>query len=216
MNAQPASANVYQLRVWLRAISPMIWRRVLLRGDHTLADLHYVLQIAFGWHGEHLHCFRLHGREYCIPGLGGADYTADARTISLDLLGLRPRENFFYEYGFTDNWLHEIRVEQIRPAARSDGCPVCVAGKRAGPPEDCGGPWAYLEQRQQFNLAYVARYIAVILDEQTDADTREEHREELVEATPWILVDHFDRRAVNQRLQQYATGDAGWRDYVEL
>jgi len=27
----------------------MIWRRLWVRSDSTIADLHYTLQIAFGW-----------------------------------------------------------------------------------------------------------------------------------------------------------------------
>jgi hypothetical protein len=41
-------AEVYRLHVWIRQISPMIWRRLLVRSDSTIADLHYALQIAFG------------------------------------------------------------------------------------------------------------------------------------------------------------------------
>ena len=41
--------HVYQLKVWIQAISPMVWRRLLVRSDSTLADLHYTLQIAIGW-----------------------------------------------------------------------------------------------------------------------------------------------------------------------
>jgi len=37
------SVKIYQLRVSLTHISPMIWRRVLVRSDNTLADLHYRL-----------------------------------------------------------------------------------------------------------------------------------------------------------------------------
>ena len=32
---------IYQLKVVLLGISPMIWRRLLVRGDSTIADLHY-------------------------------------------------------------------------------------------------------------------------------------------------------------------------------
>jgi len=37
--------DVYQLRIVLRGISPLIWRRLLVRSDTTLAQLHLVLQI---------------------------------------------------------------------------------------------------------------------------------------------------------------------------
>jgi len=45
---------VYQLRVVLRGISPLIWRRLLVRSDSTVADLHSTLQTAFGWSDDHL------------------------------------------------------------------------------------------------------------------------------------------------------------------
>jgi hypothetical protein len=51
--------EVYQFRVWLRGISPAIWRRLRLRSDQTLADLHYSLQIVYGWSDEHLHRFAI-------------------------------------------------------------------------------------------------------------------------------------------------------------
>jgi Plasmid pRiA4b ORF-3-like protein len=38
--------EVYRLHVWIRQISPMIWRRLLVRSDSTIADLHYALQMA--------------------------------------------------------------------------------------------------------------------------------------------------------------------------
>jgi hypothetical protein len=43
------SPEIYQVHVWIRQISPMIWRRLLVHADNTLADLHYAIQIAFGW-----------------------------------------------------------------------------------------------------------------------------------------------------------------------
>jgi Plasmid pRiA4b ORF-3-like protein len=51
---------VYQFKVVLRGISPMIWRRLLLRSDHSIADLHYTIQIAMGWSDSHLHRFHIH------------------------------------------------------------------------------------------------------------------------------------------------------------
>ncbi len=49
---------VYQLRLWLREISPAIWRRLLVRSDSAIADLHYTIQIVMGWTDFHLHQFK--------------------------------------------------------------------------------------------------------------------------------------------------------------
>ncbi len=62
--AESAAPIVYQLRVVLRGISPLIWRRLLVRGDSTIADLHHALQIAFGWTDTHLHRFVIHRKDY--------------------------------------------------------------------------------------------------------------------------------------------------------
>lgn len=40
------SIEVYQLRIWIKGISPMIWRRLLVKSNSTIADLHYTIQIA--------------------------------------------------------------------------------------------------------------------------------------------------------------------------
>lgn len=54
--------EIYQLRVYLREISPTIWRWLLLRSDSTITDLHYTLQIAMGWTDFHLHRFVIRGK----------------------------------------------------------------------------------------------------------------------------------------------------------
>ena len=54
------------LHVWLNELSPMIWRRLLIRGDNTLEDLHYVLQISFGWDDSHLNVFHIHSRDFSV------------------------------------------------------------------------------------------------------------------------------------------------------
>jgi len=48
MDGDFTTTEVYQLRVALCEISPAIWRRVLVRSDSTIADLHYTLQLAMG------------------------------------------------------------------------------------------------------------------------------------------------------------------------
>ena len=49
----PAPRKVYQLKVVLRQCSPLIWRRLLVTSDTTIAQLHTILQIAMGWEDVH-------------------------------------------------------------------------------------------------------------------------------------------------------------------
>ena len=55
-------------------VSPLIWRRLLVPGETTIAEWHAVLQATFGWGGEHLHRFVIHGTGYGISYLGGVGF----------------------------------------------------------------------------------------------------------------------------------------------
>jgi hypothetical protein len=46
---------ILQLRAVLRGISPLIWRRLLVPSGASIAQLHDVLQVAFGWENMHRH-----------------------------------------------------------------------------------------------------------------------------------------------------------------
>jgi Plasmid pRiA4b ORF-3-like protein. len=70
MEPSHETLNIYQLRIVLRGISPLIWRRVLVRDDTTLAPLHDLIQILFKWRHEHLYDFHIYGKDY---GTSGAD-----------------------------------------------------------------------------------------------------------------------------------------------
>jgi hypothetical protein len=86
------------------------------------------------------------------------------------------------------------------------------------PPEDCGGPWAYLALRQHFHPRFVTRRLAEIFGELLAADPSArvrdavgDHYDELLELRHWAAAERFDRRRVNRRLRQYAAGDEAWR-----
>jgi Plasmid pRiA4b ORF-3-like protein len=55
MTLSTALLSIYQLRIVLRSISPLIWRRVFVGSDTALAHLHLILQIVFAWSDEHLY-----------------------------------------------------------------------------------------------------------------------------------------------------------------
>ena len=167
-------AVVYQLRVVLRGVSPLIWRRLLIRSDSTIADLHVTFQLALGWSDEHLNRFVIHGRECGVWHEGGLGFRDNPRHVRLANLGLRVRERFLYEYDFTDGWQHDVRVEQILPLEPRRYYPVCIGGRRAAPPEDCGGPWAFLELRQHYSAFRIAQRLLEVLKPITVADDRHE------------------------------------------
>jgi hypothetical protein len=94
------SAVAYRLHVWIRQISPMIWRRLLVRSDSTIADLHYTLQIAFGWSDAHLNLFHIHGQDYGVYHDGGTCFSTHPDQVRLGDFQFRINERFRYEYNF--------------------------------------------------------------------------------------------------------------------
>ncbi len=66
----------YFIRVALRNVSPMIWRRLRVTGNTSLADLHHIIQIAMGWSNEYLHKFRIYGEDYGLSYEGGMSFNA--------------------------------------------------------------------------------------------------------------------------------------------
>jgi hypothetical protein len=212
----PLELNLYRLRVVLFGISPIIWRRLLVRSDSTIADLHEALQITFGWSGDHLHRFLIHGKQYGLSYLGGMTFRDDPRRIKLSDLSLRVKEKFLYEYNFIDHWQHLIRVEAILPSEPDRFYPVCISGKRAAPPEDCGGPWFFMEGRDKVPFEVWERLRQLTEDvEAGDIDAVLEQVESIDSMREWLTLDRFDRREVNRRLKQDFEKTNGGRANVE-
>ena len=149
--------EILQLRAVLRNISPLISRPLLVRGDTSVARLHQILQVAFGWQDMHLHRFEIRGREYGVHQEGGVFFDTDAHKALISELKLRRLERFTYEYDFGDLWVHDLRIEATLPLDPKRVYPVCIAGRRAAPPEDCGGPHAFMVHRLGYALIGVAR-----------------------------------------------------------
>lgn len=141
---------VYELEIELEWIAPRIWRRVRVSTDSSLADLHDVIQVSMGWEGGHLHAFTLRdGRRAGPPTpferFGYADDLPEGEITVSEALP-RKRSHLRYEYDFGDGWRHLVRVvESFKEGEEAGPVPSCVAGERACPPEDCGGPPGYAE-----------------------------------------------------------------------
>jgi hypothetical protein len=186
--AAPVQAGVYQVKVTLRGARPPIWRRLRLPASTTLAQLHRVIQAAFGWEDAHLHAFEVDGRRYSRPDFELWDDPGDEGKARLRDLAPSPGVRLRYTYDFGDSWEHDLLVEDILPP---DGVPhaVCLTGRRAAPPEDCGGVWGYGE-------------LCDILADPSHPD----HAERL----DWLGREHdpaaFDKQAINAALGRIRLG----------
>ena len=137
--------SIYQLKITLKDFRPPIWRRVQVKSDITLGKLHQIIQASMGWTNSHLHGFSIEGVEYGQP-LPELDLEIkNEQKVKLSKVVTGEKKKFFYTYDMGDSWEHEILVEKVLPYDPLVRYPVCLTGKRACPPEDCGGVWGYAE-----------------------------------------------------------------------
>ena len=181
----PATPQVYQLRVDLKHIRPPIWRRLLVPSTATLAELHTIIQTAMGWYNCHLHEFKIGRISYgpadddSLFAFGGPD--ADT-TVPLHAVLHGEGSKFSYSYDFGDDWQHTIKVEKVLPLDEKTTYPRCIKGKRACPPEDCGGPWGYENLLEALS------------------DPTNPNHKELAEWAGPLNPEHLDLIAINSRL----------------
>jgi len=145
-SAHPAATEPLQVKVTLRNVSPPVWRRLVLPAGTTLHELHEYIQAAFGWWNYHLYEFEISRKRYGIPDPDD-DFgppPADARRTTLSTVA-GVGTSFLYTYDFGDGWDHTVEIEQLHAQVTGAAAPACIDGRRACPPEDCGGPWGYRE-----------------------------------------------------------------------
>ena len=181
--ATRATGRVYQLKITLKDIKPPVWRRVLVP-DCSLLRLHEIIQAAMGWENYHLYDFEVGGEHFTDPrGMDDLDME-DAGKVKLSGVAPEGKAKLRYTYDFGDNWQHEVVVEKILPPEEGRKYPVCIAGKRACPPEDCGGPWGYMEFADAIK------------------DPRHERHGEFVEWRGEFDPEAFDPDALNKELRR--------------
>ncbi len=202
---------IVQIKVWLLGISPMVWRRVLVANTCTLRELHGVIQVAMGWEGIHLYQFCLRAARY-----GSWELSAASPEVTLAALQLRKGARFAYEYDLNIPWRHEVRIENRRELEDGKTYPACIGGNGACPPEDCGGPEAYLAGLRDMvsmtaleDLDTMAEIIGqVVLERRAELLDNEEtrwrleHAVERSRARERALGRPFSRRTVNTRLRK--------------
>lgn len=190
---------LYQLKIHLLHISPQIYRRMIVKGDTTIIQLHHIVQIVMGWDNWHLHYFRIFGRDYGIDYTDGEQFLGIPEITRLGDFALQVNDTFHYVYDYFDHWVHLIRVEAINPANENALHPVCIGGKRACPPEELGGPTVY-DRRMQQQREWAYEWLDTVVERLKAGENPMED-----DVPPWYYTynsEKFDRKLINLKLAQ--------------
>jgi hypothetical protein len=140
---------VYTFKVSLKG-DASTWRRIEVRSDQTLDDLHEAIFRAFDREEEHLYSFF-----FAPPGARGAarhrdavEYTHrsaadacdgvggyDAADATIASLALRRGRKFEYLFDYGDSWWHTITVEQVNGPVQPGRYPRIIETHGQSPPQ---------------------------------------------------------------------------------
>jgi Plasmid pRiA4b ORF-3-like protein len=202
------AAMIARLKVTITGSRPPIWRRLEVPLEFSFARLSDVILAAFGWSNSHLHEFRIGRYRHVVMAdvledeegpitppdwlataassdprlaeLGASLGDEDERALTLAQVLAGDVKRFVYTYDLGDDWEHAVAVEAVLPAEAGLGYPRCTAGRRACPPEDCGGVWGY-------------EHLAEVL-----TDPAHEEYAELHEWCPFFAPEEFDLAAADE------------------
>lgn len=153
-NLGPWKKRVLQFRIELEDITPAIWRVIQVPADYNFWDLHVAIQDAMGWLDCHLHYFEIKPKnKRCVRRIGIPDFERTDESFPIDPGWEIAADSIFndlglsatYLYDFGDSWKHKVTLEGHMHRYKNQTYPVCVSGKRACPPEDCGGVPGYMD-----------------------------------------------------------------------
>lgn len=159
-----AATTVHRVKVSLHGSKPPVWRRIEIPSAMRLDQVHEVMQVAFDWHGYHLHAFETFCGEFGAPD-DDDDWSdrKDESTAALAQVAAAEKAKVVYSYDFGDDWRHDIVVEKITPAEPGVAYPRCTGGRRQAPPEDCGGIWAFNEYQAELDDTFDASEVTARL-----------------------------------------------------
>jgi hypothetical protein len=154
-------SEVYQFKITLEYVKPMVWRRIQIPSCSSFWDLHCAITDSLGWLDYHLHQFKVSNPKtqeieiLGIPDNEGFDdmpVTLPEWTKKVSEYLTKDNPSVTYEYDFGDSWDHQIVLEEILPKEKGVRYPRCIGGENACPPEDCGGSTGY--ERFKKSIAY--------------------------------------------------------------
>ena len=174
--------------------------------SYTFWELHSAIQDAMGWSGGHLHGFMFTNKKnnwktitIAIPTPDDDEFMdriTDERTAKIaDYFG-KISKQCKYEYDFGDGWVHSVLLEKVIPEASGEVYPKCLAGKRACPPDDCGGFGGYERLidilRKPKHKEHKEMLEWLCIDSSSEFDTEEFNAEGVIFSDPKEVLKEFE------------------------
>ncbi|MEW6755843.1 MAG: hypothetical protein AB1505_33425 [Candidatus Latescibacterota bacterium] len=148
-------ARLYTLQVFLvggpvpdEFRGKVVSRKIQIRGDQRLADLHQGIFRAYDRWDEHMYEFQLGGRgpqdpaarRYGLPAMLGPEhaepgFSGDVYRMRIDSLGLKVGHSFGYWFDYGDDWWHQINVVAIDEKVPRGRFPRIVERVGESPPQ---------------------------------------------------------------------------------
>lgn len=123
------------LKITLEHRRPLTWRRLAVPADLTYAELHQVIQAAFGWDNYHLYGFYpAWNRNLTYEDLSLDNDTGATDAATAPILPDLKKGTVQYTYDFGESWDHRIQLEATREMTGM--LPICLAGRGGGFYED--------------------------------------------------------------------------------
>lgn len=150
-----------QLKVSLARWRPPIWRSVLIPATANLSTLHRVIQLLYGWDGDHLHAFRVRRTAYSDPSFDLEETRDEYAMRVLDALNAGGGK-ITYEYDFGASWIHEISLQKKVPREPGATHPVCIKYSGDSPIEYPDYDSQDEQQPEPFDIDAVNHHLAVL------------------------------------------------------
>lgn len=152
-NAKKLAKPVNKYILTMRLRDTNIWRKIAITGTYSFADLHTIIQIAFGWENCHVHQFEVgkliignyDDEEMDLDDCASTFKFEDDVNLEFILLNCK---NFVYCYDFGDDWRVDIQVEEVISTQVQEFPEVLEFGGGMAK-DDCGGAEALMQMRKR-------------------------------------------------------------------
>ena len=158
--------QVYQFKIVLKGTKPPIWRRIQVPDNYSFEDLHVAIQNVMDWevYAGSSYEFQVINPSTGLQEAIGCSCLGFSRFAGMDEPVIRIADYFSqrktkanYTSKHETKWTFIIEFEKVLSADEFEIYPICVKGKRASPPEDCGGVDKYKEMLETINKSESGR-----------------------------------------------------------